>query len=114
MDVILENKVGSLKIEVFKKMSIAKSLPLKSYSSMKIFQIIFDIENWLWKSEFCHFWQLLLNWPQDLKPLRGWLLVLGLMERLVDCATVCVKSALKVGKPNTKHCYHAQYKTENM
>ena len=24
--------------------------------------------------------------------LRGWLLVLGLKERLVECATVCVKS----------------------
>ena len=59
----------------FQKMSITKSVPLKSYSSMKIFfrkiWIIFDIENWLWKSEFCHFWQLLLNWPQDLKTFYG-------------------------------------------
>ena len=36
----------------FQKMSIKKSVPLKSYSSTKFFfrkiRIIFDIENWLW------------------------------------------------------------------
>ena len=51
---------------------------------------IFDIENWLWKSEFCIFWRLLLKWSQDF--LVGWLLNLGLKEGLVECATVCVKS----------------------
>ena len=75
-------------------MSITRSVPLKSYSSMNFFlrkiRIIFDIENWLWKSEFCHFWQLLLNWVQDLKTFKG--LVLGLNECLVESATVCVKS----------------------
>ena len=73
-------------------MSITKSVPLKSYFSMKNkfrkIRIIFEIENWLWKSEFCHFWQLLLNWPQDSKTL----LIFGLKEGLVECATVCVKS----------------------
>ena len=38
------------------------------------------------------FWWLLLNWAQDLK--SGWLLVLGLKEGLVKCATVCVKSVV--------------------
>ena len=37
-----------------------------------------------------NFWWLLLNWPQDCS--GGWLLVLGLKEFLVECATVCVKS----------------------
>ena len=71
-------------------MSITNSVPLKSYSSMKCFfrkiRIFFDIENWLWKSEFCHFWQFLL--------LGGWLLVLGIKEGLVECAAVCVKSVV--------------------
>ena len=63
-------------------------------SSMKKFRmirILFDIENWLWKSELCTFWRLLLKWPQDL---RGWLLVLGIKKGLVECATVCVKSVV--------------------
>ena len=46
----------------------------KWYSSMKCFfrmiRILFDIENWLWKSEFCTFWQLLLKWPQYYWPWR--------------------------------------------
>jgi hypothetical protein len=29
--------------------------------------------------------------------LRGWLLVLGLKEGLVECATVCVKSVVILG-----------------
>ena len=33
-------------------------------------RILFDIENWLWKSEFCTFWQLLLKWPQYYWPWR--------------------------------------------
>ena len=73
-------------------------MPLKWYSSMKKFyrkiRIIFDIENWLWKSAFCNFWQLLLNWPTArLKNfLRGWLLVLSLKKGLVECAKVSIKS----------------------
>ena len=38
-------------------------------------------------------WRLLLNWPARLKNfLMDWLLVLGLEEGLVECATLCVKS----------------------
>ena len=40
-----------------------------------------------------NFWQLLLNWKQDLKNfLRGWFLALGLKKGLVECATFSVKS----------------------
>ena len=77
-------------------MSITKSVPLKSYFFNEIFfrkiGIFFDIENWLWMSEFCHFWQLMLNWAQDF--LGGWLLVLSIKEGLVECATVCLKSVV--------------------
>ena len=73
---VVENWTSFQKIKWFKnwsfqKMSITKNVPLKWYSSMKFFfwqiRIIFDLENWLWKSEFWHFRQLLLNWPQELK-----------------------------------------------
>ena len=51
-------------------MSITKSVPHKiifaNEKKIKKIWIIFDIENWLWKSQFCHFWQLLLNWSQVL------------------------------------------------
>ena len=40
-------------------------------------------------------WQLLLNWPQDF--LMDWLLVLGLEEGLVECATLCAKSWVILG-----------------
>ena len=64
-------KIKCLKIWSCQKMSISKSVLLNWYFSMEIFfrkiQVIFDVENWLWKSEFCNFWQLSLNWPQDLK-----------------------------------------------
>ena len=68
LDVILENKM-------VQKMSIPKRVPQKSNYSMKKkirkIRIIFDIEKWLINSEFCHFWQLLLNWVQDLKTFEG-------------------------------------------
>ena len=39
-------------------------MPLNLYSSMNFFsrkiQIFFDVENWLWKSDFGTFWQLFL------------------------------------------------------
>ena len=35
-------------------------------TKLRKIRIIFDIENWRWKSEFRHFRQLLLNWPQEL------------------------------------------------
>ena len=43
-------------------------------------RIFFDIENWLWKSEFCHFRQLLLNWLQYLKLFKG--LVIGFVPKV--------------------------------
>ena len=42
-----------------------------------------------------NFWLLLLNWPQDF--LMDWLLVLGLEEGLVECATLCAKSWVILG-----------------
>ena len=52
-------------------MSITKNVLLSWCCSMKFFfgkiPIFFDIENWLWSSNFCNFWQRLLNWTWDLK-----------------------------------------------
>ena len=39
--------------------------------------------------------------------LRGWLLVLGLKEGLVECATVCVKSAVILGMVSLSCWCHA-------
>ena len=36
------------------------------WKKIRKIRIIFEIENWLWKSEFCNFWQLLRKWQQDL------------------------------------------------
>ena len=51
-------------------MSITKNLPLKWYSSMKKqirkFGIIFDVENWLWKSEISTFGQLISEFWQEI------------------------------------------------
>ena len=64
------------KIKCFKnyscqKMSITEKLLLNWYFSMKKkfrkIRTIFDVENWLWKSEFCNFQQLLRKFTQDLK-----------------------------------------------
>ena len=50
-----------------------------------------DSDNFrLRQSEFCNFWHLLLNWRQDFF-LRNRLVVLGLKEGLVECATVSIK-----------------------
>ena len=71
MDVIFENKV-------VQKLKFSKNVNIKKYAPKLIFfnekkirkiQIIFVIENWLWKSEFFHFWQLLLSWLQHSKGL---------------------------------------------
>ena len=51
------------------------SKPKKSASKLIFFNeqkigkiwTIFGIQNWLWKKEFCYFWQCLLNWSQKLK-----------------------------------------------
>ena len=63
----MENKVvWELKLS---KLSITKNVLLKWYSVMKKWfkkiLIIFDMRNWLWKSEFFNFWQLLFNCLQD-------------------------------------------------
>ena len=61
---VIKNCTSFWKIKWFKKwsfqkMSITKSVPLKSYYSEKKkirkIRIIFYLQNWLWKSEFCHF-----------------------------------------------------------
>ena len=48
-----------------KKMSITKNMLLNWHSSTKKKErkiwMIFDIENWLWKSNFGTFWQLAIN-----------------------------------------------------
>ena len=45
------------------------------YSSMKIFfvkiRLIFDIEKWLWKSEFCYIWPSIPNQAKYLEPFYG-------------------------------------------
>ena len=50
----------------FQKISITKNVPLNWYSSMKKklrkIRIIFDIENWLWKSGIGNFRSLDLEW----------------------------------------------------
>ena len=51
-------------------MSITESVLLKLFfyeEKIRKILIIFDIENWLWKWEFWHFRQLLLNWLQESK-----------------------------------------------
>ena len=69
LDVILENKVVQ-KLKFSKNANNRKCAPkiifFNEFFLRKIW-IFFDVENWLWKSEFCHFWQLLFNWVQDLK-----------------------------------------------
>ena len=55
-------------------------------------QITFDIENWLWKSKFCNFWQSLLNWTQDLNFIG---LVIGLEHKGRPCKMCdCVRQKL--------------------
>ena len=56
-------------------------------------RIFFDVENWLWKSEFCHFLTTFAQLSARLKNfLGGWLLVLVLGLEEGECATLCVKS----------------------
>ena len=79
------------------KMSITEKLLLNWYFSMKKkirkIRTIFDVENWLWKSEFCNFQQLLRKFTQDLKKnLLGSSLAFTLKEGPVRCAKVCNKS----------------------
>ena len=50
---------------ILSKMSITKNVLLNWYLSMKKklekIRMIFDIKNWLWKSNFGSFWQLAIN-----------------------------------------------------
>ena len=46
--------------------------------------------------------------------LRDWLLVLGLKEGLVECATVCVKSVVILAKPNNVPFNHQNHNITNM
>ena len=68
-------------------MSITKTMLLNGNCSIKKkiakIRIIFDIENWLWQSKFCNFWQHLLNRTQDLKIFIG--LVIGLEHKGRPC-----------------------------
>ena len=57
-------------------------------------RIIFDIENWLWKSKFCNFWQRLLNWTQDLNIFIE--LVIGLEHKGRPCK-MCDSVQQKLG-----------------
>ena len=80
-------------------MSITKSVSLKSYSLMKFFfrniRIFFDIENLTLKVRILPFLTTFAQLSERLKNfLRAWLLVLGIKEGLVECATVCVKSVV--------------------
>ena len=54
--------IKGFKNRSYQKMPIKTNVPLNWYSSMKKkfrkIQIIFDIENWLWKSNFGTFWHL--------------------------------------------------------
>ena len=60
MDQILVCKKIEFKNRSFQKMSITINVPLKWYSCMKKkFWIIFDVENWLWKSKIGTFRQLI-------------------------------------------------------
>ena len=53
---------------------------------------IFDVENWLWKSEFCNFQQLLPKFTKDLKKSLGSSLAFTLKEGPVRCVKVWNKS----------------------
>ena len=69
LGIILENKVLK-KLKFSKNVNNKKCTPkliLFNENFFGKFRIICDIENWLWKSKFCNFWQCLLNWMQDLK-----------------------------------------------
>ena len=95
LGVILENKVVQ-KLKFPKSVNNKRCTPKIKFFNEKKFRkiwIIFEIENWLWKSEFCHFWTTFTQLIARLKNfLRGWLLVLGLKGSLEKCETVCVKS----------------------
>ena len=78
LDVILGNKVVQ-KLKFSKNVNYKKCVPKIIFFNEFFFrkiQIFFDVENWLWNF------------------LGGLLLVLGIKEGFVECATVCVKSVV--------------------
>ena len=94
LDVILENKVVK-KFKFSKNVNNDKCVP-NSYSSMeKIFRkirIIFDIELKVRILPFLTTFTQLTTRFKNL--LRDWLLILGLKEGLVECATVQLQCGL--------------------
>ena len=54
-------------------------------TKIKIIKLIFDVENWLWKSNFGDFWYLMIT------KITSWLKFMGKNLHLVGCATVCEK-----------------------
>ena len=71
---------------ILKKIS-SKNIILEEHFFLLTFFKYFDFGTTLFSKMTFNFWQLLLK-----NFLMGWLLVLGLKEDLVECATVCVKS----------------------
>ena len=70
-------------------MKFSKNVPLKLYSTMKKNQT--DLDDF--ESQNFEIFDIFTQLTTRLKNfLRGWLLILGLKEGLVECATVCVKS----------------------
>ena len=67
-------EIKYIKNQSYQNMSTIKVVLLFLYSSMKIFfrkiRLIFDIEKWLWKSEFCYIWPSI---PNQAKCLRTFL-----------------------------------------
>ena len=84
-------------MKLSKNVNNKKCAPNWYCSLKKIFRkfwLIFDLKKWLWKSDFCNFWQLLCKCTHDLIFLLGWLLALSIKEGPVKCATVCVNFVL--------------------
>ena len=83
-------------------MSTTKNMPLNWYSSMKK-KIEKDSDNFWYrkltlKVRILPFLTTFVQLSARLKNfLWGWLLVLGIKEGLVECATVCVKSVVILG-----------------
>ena len=78
-------------IQIFLTFFSLKNFILGAHILLLTFFENFNFWTTLFSKMKSNFWRLLLNWRQDLKTFLGWLLVLGLKECLVECATLCVK-----------------------
>ena len=93
----LENKV-LWKLKLSKNVNNKKCAPKLIFlneKKLRKIRIIFDVENWRWKSEFLQFlttFTQLSARPKNF--LMEWLLVAGLKECLLECATIRVKSVV--------------------